>query len=99
MDLMGLLFAFWLISAALCVSMAAKKGQPVLIWFILGVFLGPLCVLILSVMDSNKDYRSRSSLREGRMLATDELFKMQDMLERGDITEAEFEAAKRRLMQ
>lgn len=99
MDGMGLLAAFWLISAALCVSIAANKGHSVIGWFLVGLVLGPLCVVILSLMESRKEYRSQASLREGRRSAVDELFNLQEMLERGDISEADFESAKRRLME
>lgn len=98
MNISGLLFAFWLISAALCVSMAANKGRSVLGWFAAGLVLGPLGIILLVVLDSKKEYRSQSSLREGRPSAVRELFNLQDMLERGEISKAEFEVAKQRLM-
>lgn len=55
----------WICFAIACAAVASKKGKSVGLWCILGMFLGPLALIIILVAKEDRLEVERRSLDQG----------------------------------
>lgn len=91
--------AFLIVAAAalcgfICAAVAHDKGRSGAGWFILGIFFGPIALLAVAMVSPTR----REPAVQTESLA-DEIERLNALRAAGALTTAEFEAAKRRLLQ
>lgn len=107
MDDGGLIFVFayclvGVVCGLICFSIALSKSRDGWGWFFLGFFFGPIAVLVAAAVGSEQTTEVEQAESKPAMPLTgsvaDELAKLADLLERGHITTAEFDAQKAKLL-
>jgi hypothetical protein len=85
------------IFALICSSMANARGRSGGLWGVLGFFLGLIAVLILAIIgNAQTNSVAIAYVPQGSHL--DELAKLKSLLDSGVLSQAEFEAQKRKLL-
>ncbi|MES2449278.1 MAG: SHOCT domain-containing protein [Pseudomonadota bacterium] len=99
-------FFFGLLCGAVCGAIASTKGRDGMGWFFLGLFFGPLAVLVVAaVSNENPPAEPVTEAAASAVVASvaptgvaDELSKLADLLDRGHLSSDEFEAQKKKLL-
>lgn len=89
-----------LVCGMICSSIAERKGRNSGGWFVLGLFFGPLAVLVAAATSSEQPQVPDvvgSTIEPDGMIA-DQLATLADLHGRGGLTDDEFATAKARIL-